>query len=142
MLDGCNPDSFFWISFLIHRSLKTKQYNRHKPSLNSIRLLEISGIRCRWEDWYQSSRRVENNQLLRASVLPKLTRFGQSGGTSAMGGCSRVVECLLVLRMAGSTVVGRGVVQVNRDPVAGTLICLPSSYRLLICWRTTRCVPL
>lgn len=29
--------------------------------------------------------------------------------------------------------VGRCVVQVNQDPVAGTLICLPSSYRLLIC---------
>lgn len=35
--------------------------------------------------------------------------------------------------MAGSAVVGRCVVQVNRDPFAGTLICLPSSYRLLIC---------
>lgn len=49
-----------------------------------------------------------------------------------MGGCSRVAEYPLVLRMAGSTLVGRCVVQVNRDPVAGTLICLPSSYRLLI----------
>lgn len=50
-----------------------------------------------------------------------------------MGGCSRVAENPLCYGMAGSAVVGRCVVQVNRDPVASTVICLPSSYRLLIC---------